>query len=178
MNANTCSNNQESNSLKSVEIFTDGSAQGNPGPGGYGVILSHGKHMKELSEGFKHTTNNRMELLAVIAGLEALKYPCKVKITSDSQYVVKSIDRGTVARWRARGWRRINSKSKVKNIDLWQRYLEAAERHEVEIVWIKGHTGHPKNEICDSLASSAAQSNELSEDTGFIQSIQNEPELF
>ncbi|WP_353661600.1 ribonuclease HI [Hydrogenimonas sp. SS33] len=136
--------------MKKVSIFSDGSSLGNPGPGGWGTILRFGKHEKELSGGEAETTNNRMELRAVIEGLKALKEPCDVTIYSDSSYVVKAINEWLPA-WIARGFK------KVKNPDLWQEYLEAARPHRVHAVWVKGHAGHPENERCDALARKRAE---------------------
>ncbi len=134
-----------------VELFTDGAAKGNPGPGGYGAILRHENHEKELSGGYYHTTNNRMELLAVIAGLEALKLKgCDVTVVSDSKYVVDAFQKNWIAGWKRRGW------AKVKNPDLWKRLLRAMEIHNVEYTWIKGHNEHPENERCDRLAVAAS----------------------
>lgn len=150
-----------------VEIFTDGSALGNPGPGGYGVILRSGRHYKEISSGFKLTTNNRMELLAVIVGLEALKKPgTEVCVYSDSTYVVKAVEEGWLNNWKAKGFKN------KKNVDLWKRYLEAAQKHKVRFMWVKGHAGHPQNEKCDQLAINAASApeQELLEDSGFMES--------
>ena len=144
-----------------VRIYTDGSARGNPdGPGGYGTILvyidSKGiEHKKELSAGYKKTTNNRMELLAAIVGLEALNRPCKVKLYSDSQYVVKAFNDHWIDGWIKKGWKR-GKNEPVKNVDLWKRLLEAKSKHEVEFIWVKGHAGHEQNERCDYLATSAA----------------------
>ena len=154
-----------------VEIFTDGSARGNPGPGGYGAVMrfvdSSGKvHEKELSQGFEHTTNNRMELMAVIAGLEALKRPCDVMLYSDSQYVVNAFNQHWVDGWLKRGWKN-SQKQPVKNDDLWKRLLDAKKPHRVEFVWVKGHAGHPENERCDALATAAADGEALIEDEGF-----------
>lgn len=155
-----------------VSIYTDGSARGNPGPGGYGAVLrcvlSDGSvHEKELSQGYACTTNNRMELMGVIAGLEALKRPCKVTIYSDSQYVVNAFNQHWVDSWIARGWKN-TKKEQVKNIDLWQRLLKAKELHSVSFVWVKGHAGHPENERCDELATAAADGEGLLEDTAFL----------
>ncbi|MDD5282912.1 MAG: ribonuclease HI [Bacteroidales bacterium] len=150
-----------------VEIFTDGSALGNPGPGGYGVILRSGRHYKEISSGFKLTTNNRMELLAVIVGLESLKKPgTEVCVYSDSTYVVKAVEEGWLNNWKAKGFKN------KKNVDLWKRYLEAAQKHKVRFMWVKGHAGHPQNEKCDQLAVNAASApeQELLEDSGFMES--------
>ncbi len=139
-----------------IRIYTDGAAQGNPGPGGYGVILKFNGHVKELSAGFRLTTNNRMELLAVIAGLEAIKKEgIPVTIYSDSKYVVESIEKGWL--W---GWEKKNF-SKKKNPDLWQRYIPLHKKYKPKFVWIKGHAGHPENERCDQLAVAAAEGDEL-----------------
>ncbi len=141
--------------MKKVEIFTDGACSGNPGPGGYGVILKYNGHEKELSEGYKNTTNNRMELLAIIKGLEALKEPCEVTVYSDSRYIVDAINKGWVRRWAANNWKR-NKTETAKNIDLWIQLLKLLDRHKVTFVWVKGHAGHPENERCDELAVQAA----------------------
>lgn len=143
--------------LKNVEIFTDGACQGNPGPGGYGVILKYGNKEKELSEGFENTTNNRMELLAAITGLKSLKVKCSVLLYSDSQYLVNGIEKGWAKKWQAAGWMR-NKKEPALNADLWQELLSLIEYHEVKIIWVKGHAGHPENERCDRLAVAAAKS--------------------
>jgi ribonuclease HI len=144
-----------------IEIFTDGASSGNPGPGGYGTILRSGNHYKELSEGFRKTTNNRMELMAVIKGLEALKNPSQVTIYSDSKYVIDSIEK----RW-LNGWVLKNFAGK-KNKDLWLRYIQAAKPHQVRFVWVKGHAGHPENERCDQLAVAAGKQKTLLIDTAF-----------
>lgn len=154
-----------------VSIYTDGSARGNPGPGGYGAVLRctlpDGRlHEKELSQGYRLTTNNRMELLAVIAALEALRRPCKVTLYSDSQYVVNAFNQHWVEGWLKRGWKNAK-KEPVKNIDLWKRLLEAKKPHEVEFIWVKGHAGHPENERCDQLATAAADGEGRIEDVGF-----------
>jgi len=134
-----------------VELYTDGAAKGNPGPGGYGAILRSGSHEKELSAGFYHTTNNRMELLAVIVGLEALKVPgCEVLVVSDSKYVVDAFEKRWIEGWKRKRW------DKVKNPDLWKRLLKAMEPHQVKFQWIKGHNEHPENERCDRLAVAAS----------------------
>lgn len=152
-----------------VYIYTDGSARGNPdGPGGYGTVLEYTKldgtkHRKELSGGYKKTTNNRMELMAAIVGLEALNRPCKVKLYSDSQYLVKAFNEGWLEGWIKKGWKR-GKNEPVKNVDLWKRLLKAKEPHEVEFIWVKGHAGHPENERCDQLATSAADGSDLMED--------------
>ncbi len=136
---------------RQVYIFSDGACSGNPGPGGWGVILRCDGHEKELSGGEAHTTNNRMELTGVIKGLEALKYPCKVTIQTDSRYVVDGIEKGWAASWKKRGWVKADKKPAL-NPDLWGRLLDLLEVHEVKFTWIKGHAGHPENERCDSLA--------------------------
>jgi ribonuclease HI len=144
-----------------IEIFTDGSSSGNPGPGGYGVILRSGKHYKELSEGFRKTTNNRMELLAVIKGLESIKSPNQVMIFSDSKYVIDSIEKRWVNGWVAKGF------AGKKNKDLWMRYLEASKPHQVKFTWVRGHNGHPENERCDQLAVAAGKQTPLLIDSVF-----------
>ncbi len=156
--------------LKEVVIYTDGAAEPNPGPGGYGVVLRYAKHSKELSAGFKRTTNNRMELLAAIVGLEALTSRCSVKLHSDSKYVVDSVTRGSVFEWRSNAWRRTR-KHKAKNIDLWERFLAAYEKHEVELIWVKGHAGITDNERCDQLAGDAAKALNLLDDTGYTETV-------
>lgn len=137
--------------MKTVEIFTDGACSGNPGPGGYGAILRYEGHEKELSGGEAQTTNNRMELTAVIVALEALKFPCKVILTTDSKYVVDGIEKGWAKSWRANGWKKKDKKPAL-NPDLWGRLLDLLEIHSVEFNWVKGHAGHPENERCDALA--------------------------
>ena len=137
--------------IKKVEIFTDGACSGNPGPGGYGVILRFGEHTKELSGGEHETTNNRMELTGVITGLSALKEPCEVTLTTDSKYVVDSITKGWVYGWQKKGWIKSDKKPAL-NVDLWKQLLPLLEKHKVNCVWVKGHAGHPENERCDQLA--------------------------
>ena len=141
--------------MKQVEIFTDGARSGNPGPGGYGVILRYGAAEKELSGGEAVTTNNRMELMAAITGLRALREPCQVTLYSDSQYVINGITKGWAAKWRANGWMR-NRTEKAVNPELWDELLTLCARHEVTMVWVRGHAGHPENERCDQLAVAAA----------------------
>ena len=143
------------NSNTDVTIYTDGGCLGNPGPGGYGAVLRCGPHEKHLSGGFRQTTNNRMEIMAAIVALEALKFPCLVALHSDSKYVVDAMMLGWVKRWKANGWRR-NKKDKAVNVDLWERLLVACQDHDVKFVWVKGHAGHKYNEICDVLAKKAA----------------------
>lgn len=137
--------------LKHIEMFTDGACSGNPGPGGWGTILRYNGVEKELSGGEAETTNNRMELSAVIFGLKALKQKCHVKIITDSQYVSNGITKGWAKSWRANGWRKSDKKPAL-NADLWEMLLDELEKHEYEIVWVKGHAGHPENERCDELA--------------------------
>ena len=139
-----------------IRIYTDGSSQGNPGPGGYGTILRYGKYGKELSAGFRLTTNNRMELLAVIIGLEALKNSGQeVLVVSDSKYVVDAVEKGWVFSWEKKDFK------KKKNPDLWQRFLKAYRKHRVRFEWVKGHAGHPENERCDQLAVEAGSRDKL-----------------
>lgn len=148
------------NIQKQVVIYTDGACSGNPGPGGYGVVLLFGEHRKELSGGFRKTTNNRMELLGAIEGLRALKERCSVKLHTDSQYVVNAIEKGWAAKWKANGWMR-NKKDKAVNPDLWEQLLTLCQQHKVEFVWVKGHAGNRENERCDVLAVAAAQQRNL-----------------
>ena len=157
--------------LKQVTIYTDGGCDPNPGPGGYGVVLLYGGHRKELSGGFRRTTNNRMEIYAAIQGLEALKEPCQVTLYSDSEYLVNAISQGWALRWKARRWMR-NSKERALNPDLWERLLALCEKHQVTFVWLKGHAGTTENERCDSLAAQALQRRDLPEDEGY----ENPPE--
>jgi ribonuclease HI len=145
-----------------IEIFTDGASSGNPGPGGYGAILRSGQHYKELSEGFRKTTNNRMELLAVIKALEALKSPGQqVMIYSDSKYVIDAIEKRWVNGWLAKGFK------DKKNKDLWLRYLELAKLHHIKFTWVRGHNGHPENERCDVLAVASGKQPNLLIDSVF-----------
>lgn len=137
--------------MKEVLMYTDGACSGNPGPGGFGTILKYGKHEKEISGGESVTTNNRMELSAVIAGLKALKEPCKVSVYSDSKYVVDAVNLGWAEKWKKNGWKRSN-KEPALNIDLWEKLLALINIHNVSFHWVKGHAGHPENERCDALA--------------------------
>lgn len=152
-----------------VTIYTDGSARGNPdGPGGYGTILVYVDsksvtHERELSAGYKKTTNNRMELMAAIAGLETLTKPCEVLIYSDSQYLVKAFNEHWLEGWMKKGWKR-GQNEPVKNVDLWKRLLKAMEPHKVKYEWVRGHNGHPMNERCDVLATTAADGTDLADD--------------
>ena len=145
-----------------INMYTDGSAKGNPGKGGFGVILITGKHYKEISQGFRHTTNNRMELLAVIVGLEQLKNnDSEVLVYSDSKYVVDSVEKKWVFQWEKKHF-----KGK-KNIDLWKRFLTIYNKHKVSFIWVKGHAGHPENERCDYLAVEASEQTQLLVDEGY-----------
>lgn len=153
---------------KTVAIYTDGSCLGNPGPGGYGVVLKYKQHCKELSGGFRLTTNNRMELLAAIIALESLKDSCNVELTTDSQYVRLGITQWLTL-WKRNNWK-TSQKQPVKNQDLWQRLDSAVQPHTVAWHWVKGHAGHPENERCDILARSAAEAKPVSIDSHFEQS--------
>ena len=154
-----------------VEIYTDGSARGNPdGPGGYGAVLRYTDpkgevHEKELSAGYVRTTNNRMELMAAIAALEELRRPCEVELYSDSQYLVKAFNDHWIEGWIKKGWKR-GKNEPVKNVDLWKRLLAAKEPHRVRFIWVKGHDGHAFNERCDHLATTAADGTDLLTDEG------------
>ena len=149
--------------MKNVEIFTDGACSGNPGPGGYGVLLRFNGQIKQISQGFNKTTNNRMELRAVIEGLKALTEKCDVTIYSDSKYIVDAIEKGWARRWKANNWYR-NKKEKALNIDLWQILIDLIDQHSVKFYWVKGHSGHPENEICDQLAVKATAGKNLVDD--------------
>lgn len=152
--------------MEQVKIFTDGCCLGNPGRGGWSAILSDGVRKKEISGGFQLTTNNRMELMACVKGLEALLLSCKVAIISDSKYLVESINMGWAIKWRANNWMR-NNKDKAQNADLWERLLESIALHEVSFYWVRGHSGHPMNERCDHLAQQAARGENLELDSGY-----------
>jgi ribonuclease HI len=154
--------------MKEVTLYTDGGCINNPGPGGYGVVLIYDSHRKELSGGFRKTTNNRMEIFAAIAGLEALREPCRVTIVSDSQYLVYAIQKGWARKWQANGWRR-NTRELAINPDLWEKLLKLCEVHKVQFQWVRGHAGHPENERCDELATSAARSSDLAADPGYVE---------
>jgi ribonuclease HI len=149
-----------------ITVYTDGAASGNPGPGGYGIVLLSGPHRKELSGGFRLTTNNRMELLAVIVALETLRYPdSDVTLYTDSRYVADAVEKGWVFEWEKKRFR------KKKNPDLWIRFLRSYRRHKVKFIWIKGHAENPENERCDRLAVMASQSRILQDDEGYSQDV-------
>ena len=152
--------------LKAITLYTDGACNGNPGPGGYGTVLSWKQHRKELSGGFRLTTNNRMEIMAAIVGLQALKRRCAVKFYTDSKYLVNGMTKGWVHRWQANGWYR-NKEERAVNIDLWQQMLDLCSQHEVAFEWVKGHAGNPENERCDHLATTAAQKRDLPADSAY-----------
>jgi ribonuclease HI len=143
--------------MKRIQLYSDGACSGNPGPGGYGVILKYNEHVKEFSAGYKSTTNNRMEMMAIIVGLESLNEICQVDVYSDSKYIVDAVNQGWALKWEANNWKR-NKKEMAKNIDLWIRLLDLLEEHKVTMNWVKGHAGHPENERCDKLAVAAAAS--------------------
>ncbi len=156
--------------IKHVKVYTDGGCVRNPGPGGYGAVLLYDSHRRELSGGFRKTTNNRMEIFAAVAALEALKEPCRVTIFSDSQYLVFAIQKGWARRWRANGWWR-NKEERAINPDLWERLLQLCDVHRVTFVWLRGHAGQKDNERCDQLAKAAAQGTNLSVDVVYEKSV-------
>lgn len=146
-----------------ITIYTDGAASGNPGPGGYGVVLISGRHRREISAGYRLTTNNRMELMAVITGLEALKNPgSTVKVYTDSRYVADAVEKGWLIQWESKGFK------KKKNQDLWLRFLKVYRKHSVRFIWIKGHASNPENELCDRMAVEASKAKNLAKDTGYV----------
>ena len=148
---------------KEIKLYTDGACSGNPGPGGYGTVLIYNGIRKELSGGYANTTNNRMEIMAVLKGLEALKESCRVTVYSDSKYVVDAIEKGWVEKWRRNNWMR-NNKERALNVDLWQRLLALMEKHEVCFQWVKGHHTNEENNRCDQLAVQASRQAGLPED--------------
>lgn len=152
--------------LKHVTIYTDGACLGNPGPGGYGVVLLYNGNQRELSHGYRKTTNNRMEIMAVLAGLRSLKEPCRVTLYSDSRYVVDAMSKGWAKRWRERNWKR-NARESARNPDLWTELLDLSDRHRVDYRWVKGHAGDPLNERCDELAVAAAHGPDLAIDEAY-----------
>ena len=153
--------------MQAVTIYTDGGAKGNPGPGGYGAVLIFGEHRKELTGGYRLTTNNRMELTGVIEGLKALKRPCAVTLYSDSKYVVDGIEKGWARRWRRNAWRRTKKGDMAMNADLWAQILDLLDVHRVQFKWVKGHAGNPENERCDELAVQTSSRKDLPEDPGY-----------
>ncbi len=157
--------------LPRVALYTDGGCEPNPGPGGYGVVLVHPKKRTETSGGFRLTTNNRMEILAAIKGLELLKQPCQVTLYSDSQYLVSAMTEGWVAAWKKKDWWRTN-KERAANVDLWERLLALCDKHQVEFRWVRGHAGQPENERCDQLSMAALRQPNLPADEGY----ENKPE--
>jgi len=156
--------------MKHVTMYTDGGCINNPGPGGYGAVLLYDSHRRELSEGFRRTTNNRMEIYAAIAGLEALKEPCEVTLYSDSQYVVFAMQKGWARRWQSKGWMR-NNKERAINPDLWKRLLILCAIHKVTFEWVRGHAGDLENERCDELAQAAARGADLAVDEVYEKSL-------
>lgn len=154
--------------MKDVVIYTDGACSGNPGKGGYGVVLIYKNIRKEISDGFELTTNNRMEVMAVIAGLEALKESCNVKLYSDSNYVIDAINKGWLQSWKKNKWFKSN-KEKVLNVDLWERLLRLTDLHRVEFIKVKGHSGITENEVCDELARNAITKSKLKVDYKYIE---------
>ena len=153
-------------SKRHVIVHTDGACTGNPGPGGYGAVLEYGDRRRELSGGYRRTTNNRMELMGPIKSLESLKESCRVTLYSDSRYVVDAVEKGWAKRWQANGWMR-NKKEPAINPDLWKQLLALCEQHDVEFRWVRGHAGNPENERCDQLAVQAAQQSNLPIDDGY-----------
>ena len=151
--------------LKQITLYTDGSCLGNPGPGGYAAVLIYKQHRKELAQGYELTTNNRMELMAAIAGLQSLSEPCQVRLTTDSQYVRQGITHW-IHGWKKKGWKTAN-REPVKNVDLWLLLDSEIQRHDVEWFWVKGHSGHPENERCDELARNAALADSRLIDSGY-----------
>jgi ribonuclease HI len=157
--------------LRQVTIYADGACIGNPGPGGYGAVLIYQGHRRELSGGYRRTTNNRMEITAAIVGLEALKEKCRVTLYSDSGYLVNAMSKGWIQRWHANGWKR-NRREKVLNPDLWQRLLQLCDYHDVQFSWVRGHAETPENIRCDELAVQAAQQPDLPDDEGYVSQSQ------
>ena len=151
--------------MKKVDIYTDGACSGNPGPGGYGAVLLYGTKRKELSGGYRVTTNNRMEIMGVLAALEALLEPCEVTLYSDSSYVVNAIEKGWLENWQKINW--VRKTGKVLNVDLWKRLLPLLEKHQVKFCWVKGHASNAENNRCDELARGAIENGDLEEDTGY-----------
>ena len=162
--------------MQHVEIYTDGGCLGNPGRGGYGAILAYGEHRRELSGGYQHTTNNRMEMMACIFALGALKRECAVTVYSDSKYLVDGVSKGWAVKWKRNNWKRSGGE-RAENVDLWERLLTLIENHHVKFLWVKGHDGHQENERCDQLATEAANGSDLLEDAGYIAREQSIPTI-
>jgi len=162
--------------IKEVAIYTDGACRGNPGPGGTGTILIYGEHRKELSTGYRWTTNNRMELRALIHGLAALRYRCQVAVYSDSRYVLDAWNRGWIQRWKRNGWR-TKERQPVKNADLWRELEDLLRAHDVTLHWVAGHTGQPENERCDELAVKAAKGRKLQRDEAYEALVPPSPDV-
>jgi ribonuclease HI len=162
--------------MKNVVIYTDGGCIGNPGPGGYGVVLIHAGVRRELTGGYRLTTNNRMELTAAIQGLSVLDEACTVQLYSDSRYLVDAVTKGWLNGWRTHGWRK-SDRQKVLNVDLWQQFAGLLERHQVNLTWVEGHSGDPNNERCDRLSRRAAAMKDLPQDLGYENTTRN-PSLF
>ncbi|OAT85502.1 ribonuclease HI [Desulfotomaculum copahuensis] len=158
-----------SEKMNVVDVYTDGACSGNPGPGGFGAMLRYGDHVKELSGGYRCTTNNRMELMAVIKALEALKRPCRVNLYTDSRYIVDAMTKGWARNWQTNGWRR-SSGEPAKNPDLWRRILELAAVHRINWIWVKGHAANEYNNRCDRLAVEAGRGRSLAEDEAYVRS--------
>ena len=156
--------------MQHVEMYTDGGCLGNPGRGGYGAILACGEHRREISGGYQHTTNNRMELMACIIGLEALKHECVVTVHSDSKYMVDGVSKGWAVKWKRNNWKRSGGVL-AENVDLWEQLLSLTEKHRVTFLWVKGHAGHQENERCDQLATDAANRPGLLEDVGYTSRV-------
>lgn len=163
--------------MTQVTVYTDGACSGNPGPGGYGVLLKSGKHTKEMSQGYRRTTNNRMELLAVIVALKTLTRPCEVTLYSDSRYVVDAIEKNWAKSWKARGWKKAD-KQPALNADLWAEALDQLAKHKVKLVWVKGHASNEGNNRCDEIAVAASRTPNLLSDEGYERARQPEKALF
>lgn len=152
--------------MKEITIYTDGACSGNPGPGGYGCVLRYNKNRRELSGGFRKTTNNRMEIIAAVKGLESLKYPCRIELYSDSKYLVNAIEKGWAKRWKANNWMRTKTEE-AKNPDLWEKMLDLCSIHQIKFIWVKGHASNEENNRCDELAVEATSGSDLPIDAGY-----------
>ncbi len=157
------------NALKPVVIYTDGACVGNPGPGGYAAVIMYGGHRKEISGGYRLTTNNRMEIMAAIEGLKVLREPCAVTLYTDSQYLANAISKGWAKRWRANGWMRTKA-DRALNPDLWEQLLDLCAKHDVKFVWVRGHAGNTENERCDELSTAICRRSDLPPDPGYSRS--------